>query len=167
MEPVAVGVDPGQDGGVGLIRLDGSSVLSFPMPVREGGGKKGTKKDIDVPWLLSLLNHIGEPKLVAVEQVHSMPKQGVASSFLFGKGYGKILGALEAAEIPFELVPPQRWKSLVLHGTSKDKEAAIQYVQKRFPGVSLLATEKCRTPHDGMAESLCLAEYARRLLVGK
>ena len=33
-----------------------------------------------------------------------------------------------------------------------------------FPDVSLLATPRCKKPHDGMAEALLMAEYARRKL---
>ena len=39
-----------------------------------------------------------------------MPKQGVASSFTFGDGYGQLKMGLTAVGIPFELVTPQAWQ---------------------------------------------------------
>jgi hypothetical protein len=36
--------------------------------------------------------------------------------------------------------------------------------RRLFPGVSLRATPRCTTDHDGMAEALLIAEYARRKL---
>ena len=45
-----------------------------------------------------------------IEQVHSMPKQGVASSFKFGRHYGFLLGVLTALGIPYQTVTPQKWQ---------------------------------------------------------
>ena len=45
-----------------------------------------------------------------IEKVHSMPAQGVVSSFKFGRSYGFLRGLLIALKIPFEEVTPQRWQ---------------------------------------------------------
>ena len=45
-----------------------------------------------------------------VERVHSMPRQGEASTFSFGCSFGVVLGVLGAMGIPFELVAPKVWK---------------------------------------------------------
>ena len=59
---------------------------------------------------------------VVVENVHSMPKQGVSSSFRFGMGCGIIHGVAGALRLPLTLVTPQQWKAFhSLHG--RDKEA--------------------------------------------
>ena len=108
-----------------------------------------------------------QPALVVVEKVGAMPGQGVTSMFNFGMGYGMWVGMLAALGFPYELVAPQKWKAAVLGGTKKDKRAAIEYVQRRFPDVSLLATPRSKVPHDGMADAACLALYARQLLNGR
>jgi crossover junction endodeoxyribonuclease RuvC len=59
---------------------------------------------------------------------------------------------------PLEYVRPQAWKKKVLAGTSKDKEAAIAFVRARFPGAPL-TLPRCRTPHDGMADAVCIGYY--------
>ncbi len=71
-----------------------------------------------------------------------------------------------ALRIPHLAVTPQAWKKAVLAGTARDKAAAIAFATRRFPGVPLLATPRSRTPHDGVADAVCLAEYARRLVAG-
>ena len=94
------------------------------------------------------------------------PGQGVASMFKFGMGYGALLGVAAGLSIPVELTTPQRWKGKVLHGTAKDKSAAVAYCRRAFPSVQLVLP-RCRNPHDGMADALCLLEYGRRELSGR
>lgn len=62
---------------------------------------------------------------VYVEAVHSMPKQGVASSFNFGHNVGTVMGVLGAMGLPHTLVTPQAWKKAMgLIGTDKDAARA-------------------------------------------
>ena len=147
-------VDPGLSGGVAI--LHGGEVTARPLPI--------AGKDLDLVLLSQWLKD-SSPGLVIVEKVHSMPGQGVASMFKFGQGYGAILGISAALGIPCELVTPQAWKKTVLAGSAKDKDAAIEYCRRAFPQVSLLPGPRCRKPHDGLADALCLLEYARRVIV--
>ncbi len=149
-------IDPGLSGGLAILK-DGE-VTARPMPL---GGK-----DLDLVLISQWLKD-SSPGLVIVEKVHSMPGQGVASMFKFGQGYGAILGIAAALTIPTELVTPQAWKKVVLAGSAKDKDAAIDYCRRAFPQVSLLPVPRCRKPHDGLADALCLLEYGRRVLVGQ
>ena len=97
----------------------------------------------------------------AVELVHSMPKQGVASTFTFGKGCGEVLGVLTALEAVIHEPTPQAWKKVMMAGTDKSKDAAIQVAENLFPEIQLIP-KGCRVPNDGMAEALLLAEWCRR-----
>ena len=54
---------------------------------------------------------------------------------------------------------PQALKKEVLAGTAKDKQAAIDHCLSAYPGVRLMATDKSRTYHSGMADAICIAEY--------
>jgi len=89
-----------------------------------------------------------------------MPGQGVTSMFKFGENFGFIRGLLHANKIPYELVTPKKWKKEF--GVTSDKNTAIDVCRCLFPDVSLLRTERCTKAHDGMAEALLMAEYARR-----
>lgn len=141
------GIDPGLKGGIAII--DDNKAFTYPIPI--------SGKDINVSALVETLRS-HKVELVVSEQVHSMPGQGVASTFSFGKGYGMVLGAVMGAGIPLELVTPQKWKGSVLSGTAKDKDAAIDFCTRRYPQVNLILP-RCRKQHDGMADALCIAHY--------
>lgn len=152
---VAVGIDPGLDGAIAIMAC-GSCINVHTMPTISGP-KGGREVDGHKLWLILR----GWPiDLCAIERVHAMPKQGVTSTFTFGVGYGKVLAVLEILGVPRVRVLPQIWQKRVLHGHGDTKNAAISYCLGRFPSVSLLKTSKCTKPHDGIADALCLAEYA-------
>lgn len=109
--------------------------------------------------LLNVVN-ISDKIACCVERVGAMPGQGVKSMFSFGENYGFIQGILEAHGIPYETVPPQKWKKEFSLG--KDKKASIETAKRLFPSVSLKPTERCKVDNDGMAEALLIAEYCRR-----
>lgn len=163
---VVVGIDPGLDGGVALMDLgpmgEPAKITVCKIPTKPGA-KNG--REIDSLTLARLLrDHKKAIKLCAIELVHAMPEQGTVSTFNFGMGFGKLLAVLECLLIPHQRVQPQTWKKAILLGKGPGKEGAIRFCMDRFPEVSLLATEKCKTPHDGIADALCLAEYARCVL---
>ena len=152
-QPSIVAIDPGLSGGVAVLHRD-QSITAQPMPL--------AGKELDLITLATLVREVG-PDWIVIEKVGPMPKQGVVSTFKFGSGYGALLGIAAALQVPTELVTPQRWKARVLHGTAKDKPAAIAYCRRVFPAVALVPP-RCRVPHDGIADSLCLLEYGRREL---
>lgn len=153
-----LGIDPGLDGGLGILTPDGQVVAQGRMPVLPG-----ERREIDLLSLVEILR-FWRPEFAVLELVHAMPKQGVRSMFSFGRSTGQVEGVLVALGIPFERVTPQRWKGAVLNGTARDKSAAIAYVRRRWPDAELMGSARCRVPHDGIAEALCLAEFGRRLL---
>lgn len=159
---IIIGIDPGQSGGVAFIDTEAPQYQhAYPMPV---AGKQ-------VDWCaLARLTHDARERaslqrdaIAYVEKVGAMPKQGVSSTFKFGVNVGGIHGVLAALGIGYELVTPQAWKKRVLAGTTKDKAAAIDFCSRRYPDVSLLATERSRKAHDGMADALCIAHYGMAL----
>jgi crossover junction endodeoxyribonuclease RuvC len=159
-----VGIDPGLDGGIARMTIDHGAIVAIPMPVKKKPGSK-TKRELNVDDIASYLSvNVGDIYCCVLEQVHAMPKQGVTSMFNFGLGYGMLIGVLRTLHIPTHYIPPTVWKKSILPGTKRDKEAAIAYCKKRYPSVSLMLPRH-RTPHDGMADALCLAEYARKLLL--
>ena len=142
-------IDPGQKG---ALAVQGIFIEAIPMPL---GGK-----EIDYPTVADMIRD-WQPDLAVIEKVGSMPGQGVASTFTFGMGYGALFGILAALKIPTERVAPQTWKASVLKGTPKDKRAAIDYCRRVYPTVPLVLP-RCRTPHDGIADALCILSYAQR-----
>jgi len=153
-----LGFDPGQSGGCAMIDQMGAQAV--PMPVA-GGAVDAHALGVWVYSIVMTATHA--PVIAAVEAVHAMPKQGVSSTFKFGRNYGTILGVLGALGVRTELVTPQAWKAVVLAGTTKDKDAAIAWCRRAYPRVELIQ-KGCRTPHDGCADALCIAEWGRRAI---
>ncbi|MDF3917497.1 hypothetical protein P3W43_01365 [Salinicola salarius] len=148
-----IGIDPGQKGGIAIMTED-RNACGYVMPL--------AGKEIDGHELANYLRGLPDV-LVIIEKVHSMPKQGVASTFKFGMGFGIVIGVCEALGLPYRLVTPQAWKKAVLSGTAKDKSAAINFVRRAYPGLDL-SPGRLRAPHDGIADAVCLAEYGRQLM---
>ena len=152
-----IGIDPGLTGAVAAIRED-NSIRFYDTPT----GQIGKKTVLSPAGMREIFMNEGPYDLtinVAIEAVHSMPKQGVASSFSFGKGVGLWLGILAGLQIPYTEVPPQRWKALMMHGMGKDKDASRIRAMQLFPQV---ASELKLKKHHGRADALLLAEYLRK-----
>ena len=91
--------------------------------------------------------------IAMIEKVHSMPKQGVKSSFTFGQGYGFLLGCLTALEIPFEYVTPQKWQRYLGCLSKGDKNVTKQKAQELFPHLEIT---------HATADALLIGEYLKR-----
>ena len=155
---IYIGVDPGKKGGYAVIEqgISGQQTVEvYPWDDSEFVHKmRMLAEDDDI-------RNAGI--IAAVEKVGAMHGQGVTSMFSFGRSLGFIEGVLSGCWISYQLVPPNVWKkSFSLIG--KDKQASIETCKRLFPGVGLLPSDRCRKDSDGEAESLLLAEWARRNL---
>lgn len=97
---------------------------------------------------------------VILEQVHAMPKQGVASSFNFGRGLGLWEGLIVGIGFPYTLVSPQRWKKKMLADMGKDKGASVLRAKQMFPSI---ASELKLVKDHNKAEALLLAAWGQQL----
>jgi crossover junction endodeoxyribonuclease RuvC len=149
-----IGVDPGKTGGIAIIRYAVREVIAITPMIIAG-------KDIDLSATVDWLDkYLGDHSVECyIEKVSAMPKQGVTSMFNFGFSTGAIHGIMAALNIPRHLVTPQQWKNVVLVNTKKDKDAAVDYCRRIWPDTSLMATERSRKAHSGMADALCIAKY--------
>lgn len=144
---IFIGIDPGQSGGIAVLKYFADSFFeAVPMP----------KTERDILNALRFARAIPRESFAVIEAVHSMPKQGVASSFKFGMSYGGLRMALIAAGIPFEAVSPQKWQKAMGCLTKGDKNVSKRKAQELFP--SLKVTH-------ATADALLLAEYARRIYI--
>jgi crossover junction endodeoxyribonuclease RuvC len=156
-----IGIDPGAGGGIACLHEDGTAA-AVVAPVRRN--PKTGRPVPDRQAMTAILRSFDDP-FVAIEQVNAAPihgrVQGTTSMFRFGAGFGLWLGIMEGLGIPYVEVTPRAWKKAVLAGTAKDKQAAIDYCRRLYPAVDLRATPRCRVMHDGKADALCLAVYAK------
>ncbi|NJD35375.1 MAG: hypothetical protein FIA96_11180 [Betaproteobacteria bacterium] len=148
-----LGIDPGLTGALALLDDKGSmhSVEDLPVMAR---GKGRVKHEIDPAALARLLRpHADQIALAVVEQVGSMPGQGVASVFSMGHTLGSITGVVQALGIPLRLVTPAVWKREA--GISSDKNLARSEASRLFPAAPL-----DRVKDHNRAEALLLARYS-------
>ena len=148
--PGFIGIDPGMKGGISVI-WPGRVVSCFKMPV--------TEQDT-IHLFYDLANCRTCDKIAVIEKVHSMPGQGVASSFKFGMGYGGVRMAAIASEVRLLEVSPRKWQKELGVTPRGRTESKTQFknrlkamAQQLFPSVDITLA---------VCDSLLIAEYARR-----
>lgn len=140
-----LGIDPGHSGALAAIDELGKPVWIMPF-------KDMTEADLaEHMSTFRLLDN----KFAMIEQVHSMPRQGVASSFTFGKQYGMLIGLLNGFKIRHEYVTPQKWQKEMGCRSGGDKNVTKAAAQRLFPELKIT---------HATADALLLAEYCRRTL---
>ncbi len=147
-----VGIDPGIHGGISGLDTEKNLLWSVETPTTIPDPK--TKKhEYDIPRIAALLKAC-QPDLICLEAVHSMPGQGVSSTFLFGKGFGILLGVIGTLGIPLKMVTPRVWKKSF--SITADKQTSRDKATELFPDCSKFWKLK---KHDGLAESSLLAVF--------
>ncbi len=91
--------------------------------------------------------------MVLIEKVGAMPKQGLASTAKFMRGYGFLRGVLATLQIKREEIRPQEWQKGMSCMTKGDKNISKTRAQQLFP--------KIKVTH-ALADSLLIAEHCRR-----
>ena len=144
-----MGLDPGISGAVAFYFPDQRAGISaYDVPI--------VGKEINASALFDLI-HQYAPDLAVIEIVHSMPKQGVASSFNFGMSYGIAKGVVGSLHIPTINVAPTKWKKHF--GLTADKEQARALAISTWP----FSEHFRRKKDNGRAEAALLALYGARI----
>ena len=138
---IFLGIDPGKTGGIS--RHDGKTIAAFKFT------------DCTPADMYSIIYDVsrGSSVVALIEKIHSMPKQGVKSSFTFGRNYGMLLMALTALKIPFEYVTPSVWQKHLKCLTKGDKNITKKKAQELFPYLKITHYT---------ADALLIGEYYKR-----
>jgi len=152
---IYVGIDPGcVSGALGALDNQGNYLEAFDIEHKD--------KHILALVFKSRILSLVDPKEgaeICMEQVHSMPNQGVSSTFAFGRAVGVISAVCELSRWPVHLITPQRWKKH-FH-LSADKNESLDMARYYWPEAKL------KLKKDGnKAEALLIAEYLRHELHG-
>lgn len=121
-----LGIDPGVVGGWAVLNELGALIAADDLPVVG----EGAQRMIAAPLLADILGRY-QPTTATVERVGSMPGQGVASTFKFGRAVGVIDGVLGAGRCPVVYVAPATWKKYFRVGP--EKEQARQRAIETWP----------------------------------
>jgi crossover junction endodeoxyribonuclease RuvC len=152
------GIDPGLNGAVAFYNPDHDFLSVHDIPTHRLQVGKSTRQELDYFELAQIIGDKAEYIVhVFIEQVHSMPKQGVASTFSFGKVYGACVGIIAANVLPLTFVPPQVWKTSL--GVKADKDAARARASQIMPKHARTWPLK---KNDGRAEAALIAFYGAR-----
>jgi crossover junction endodeoxyribonuclease RuvC len=164
VQTTIVGVDPGQSGGICVLRVTSyrnltSKVSLEPTPMPE------TELDLD-----NLVQSITDGANVFIENVHSMPKQGVASSFKFGMNFGMVKQAFVRHRRIF--ITPQRWQKALGVVPRKKTENKDQFkkrlnrlAQELYPDLNVF--NENQTSQLKVSDSILIAEYGLRFITGQ
>lgn len=155
-----LGIDPGKSGAAILLSPDGEI---HPQSLCGLDSAHAFNHWLKYGSLWSLIDFI------YIEKAQAMPKNGAVSMFNYGQGFGEIIGIVTALQIPYELVPPAKWTKEMLAGVPagiEGKERARIACERLFPEANLLATPRCKKPHEGLVDALLIAEWGRRKTYG-
>lgn len=161
-----IGIDPGKSGGIAILDELNNPVIAMLMPD-------------SLEEIIQTLSPYIPDSIISLEDVHSMPGQGVTSMFTFGTGYGELRGVIKTLHYfspykEFLLVTPQKWKTKILGKTEKIKDESpsdrkkrlkqksIETAMSMYPLVDLYPEKKKKStvPSDGIAEALLIASYS-------
>jgi crossover junction endodeoxyribonuclease RuvC len=156
---ICIGVDIGLHGGLAALTPDGLDLQV--MPVVAVGQKHQYDEQALVGWLTS---YAVQRAHIFIEAVHAMPGQGVTSMFTFGAGFGLLRGVCAGLGLSYELVRPQEWQRSMLAGQPQGSEYLV--ASRLWPNADWRASERARTPHDGLVDAALIAEFGRRRLGG-
>lgn len=157
MKDYYIGIDPGKKGYMCLYNANYSGYKHYPL-------FDGNRLNRDMLEVLEKLSKT-YTMMAVVEQVHSMPHQGVASTFSFGTNYGMILGALEAIGIPYCTVTPGKWQKTICEAVDKaDNTKQMHYnaARRLFPNIDFRRSERCRIYDDNKVDATLICEYGKR-----
>ena len=115
-------IDPGSVHAAIAVFVDATPLFVDDIPI--------TGKMIDGVALAKTLADMGVQHVV-IENVHSMPTQGVTGVFNFGMGTGIIHGVVAALRLPHTLVAPTLWKGF--HRLDADKEKSRGLALQKWP----------------------------------
>ena len=149
---IALGCDPGKTGGIARIDTITGEIRAQLLDTSSAPEVADTLRSFMADTVA------GARIICGVEKVHSMPKQGVSSSFAFGRSLGIVEGALSALGLPWVYVRPQEWRKLALadrpkpKGAKEGKKAVLEAARARWPDAPLK-----RVKDSGVADALFIA----------
>ena len=141
-----VGVDPGATGAYSILRENGS------LDIEDWEDEFVCAKTI-ADW-----KQLYNITIAVLEAQHSMPKQGVSSTFKFGTNYGLIRGVLAALKVNTELVHPLTWQRAMLHNADgpDTKSRSLVSARRHFPNLQIKKSQH------GRSDAILMALFANR-----
>ena len=149
---LVLGIDPGSSGGLAIVKKSLNALPKIILALRMPTVTIYGKKIIDTKKIASeLQNHTIEVSII--EKVHAMPRQGVTSSFQFGRNFGGIEALSYIYSKRVDYIAPAIWKKSL--GLGASKKESLDLARLKF-GESDLWNVKS---NDGVAEASLLTLF--------
>jgi len=153
-------IDPGQTGALIVVDVYKAEPGIKPGPrirtaTRMPVVTVNNKKALDIQAVLEWLPVISSIDVGVIELVHSMPKQGVASSFQFGRMFGAAESVIYLIDKQ-AYVSPRTWKRAL--NLSSDKYASIDLATRIF-GRKAAQRWFSLKKNEGIAEAALIAYH--------
>lgn len=167
-----LGIDPGLVGAA-CVFTPAASVASgqrwhlteLPTFGERGSAQRRIDSSALRDWIMKL-----SPEYAVIELVGSMPGQGIASAFKFGRAVGAIEGVVASCGVKIAWSPPVTWKKNVglptlptIKGEKPHARKARMKEKSRMMAIKLFPELKPylnRVMDHGMAEAALIAYYA-------
>lgn len=156
-----IGIDSGLTGAWALVNSKGNLVCLKDIPIIAKNKATGKVKNyINARQLYQDILHVVPYKLhhmeaeAYLENVNSMPGQGVSSVFSLGDTFGSIRAICACIGVKTTFISPVKWKKH--YGISSDKEVARALAINMFPEMSDLFKRK---KDHNRAEAALIARY--------
>jgi crossover junction endodeoxyribonuclease RuvC len=113
---IIIGIDPGIIGAWAILDDLGAITTGGDLPV----AGEGARRMVAAPLFSAVIQRY-RPAIAVLERVGAMPRQGIASTFKFGRAVGVIEGVLGALACPVTYVAPAIWKKHFQLGNDKEQ----------------------------------------------
>ena len=149
---IILGIDPGTSGGIVIVKAESNVlpeiIFAKKMPVVSIYGKK----IIDTEIISSDLSKFSIDVSI-IEKVHAMPRQGVTSSFQFGRSFGGIEALSYLFSKRVDYIAPAVWKKSL--GLGPSKKDSLDLARLKFGALDLWKIKS----NDGIAEAALLTLF--------
>lgn len=151
---LVIGIDPGRSGGICALLGPSSIVHLGPMP--------DTLKETAI-LLGEIWGRFGTITRAIVEELSINPVFSRTVITTYARHIGGLEGILTGHTIPFELVSPRTWQSLMYAepriGHLEGKARSFAAAKILHPGINLKPSHRSRVDSDGMADAYLIARY--------
>lgn len=147
-----LGIDPGSSGGLAIVRNNFNTLPEIVFAIRMPTVTIYGKKIIDTKKIALELSKY-DIDISIIEKVHAMPRQGVTSSFQFGRNFGGIetLSYLYSKRVDY--IAPAIWKKSL--GLGPSKKESLDLARLKFGESDLWKIKS----NDGIAEAALLTLF--------
>ena len=152
-----IGIDPGKTGAIAIELAGKIKVYDIP-DCRQIAGIR------NLIWIFDNIRRMRQTAgdcTFIIESVHSMPREGVVSSFNFGFNYGVLNACVAyASEFDYQViyVSPMEWKKIL--NLSRDKKKSLELARKNHPEIG---NQLNRKKDHNRAEAVLLIDYFHKL----